>query len=275
MKENRPDVSIRAICRILRVSRSSMTMSKRSISQPAEMPLGIAKAIKEIIQQHPTFGYRRIWSILRFKMGFEVNRKRVYRIIRKNGWFCHQRRNASRPRVQGRTSIAKHPNTRWAMDVTHFPCGRDGLGHLVAVIDCFNREIIGYELSTRSRANEAERALETACINRFGTIRPMGPTPTVRSDNGLIFQSRRFREACRFYRLSQEFITPYTPEQNGVIERFFRSFKEECAWQHNFTSIDEARGRISAWIDWYNHERPHQSLGYRAPAQFEQLKLVA
>ncbi|MDR4484448.1 MAG: integrase core domain-containing protein [Nitrospirales bacterium] len=59
-------------------------------------------------------------------------------------------------------------------------------------------------------------------------------TPVLRSDNGLIFQSRRFRQACRDYRLHQEFITPYTPEQNGRIERFFRSFKEECVWQHHF-----------------------------------------
>jgi transposase InsO family protein len=50
----------------------------------------------------------------------------------------------------------------------------------------------------------------------------------LRSDNGLIFQSRRFRAACKDYRLRQEFITPYTPEQNGMIERFFRSLKEEC-----------------------------------------------
>ena len=52
--------------------------------------------------------------------------------------------------------------------------------------------------------------------------------PIVRSDNGLIFQSRRFRAACRDYRLPREFITPDTPEQNGAIERFFRSLKEEC-----------------------------------------------
>ena len=49
--------------------------------------------------------------------------------------------------------------------------------------------------------------------------------PVLRSDNGLIYQSRRFRHACRDYRLQQEFITPYTPEQDGIIERFFRSPK--------------------------------------------------
>ena len=136
------------------------------------------------------------------------------------------------------------------------------------MIDCHDREVNGFEFALRGRAKEAERALEEACLARFGTLRPLGPTPVVRSDNGLIFQSRRFRAACRDYRLRQEFITPYTPEQNGLIERFFRSLKEECVWQHNFASFGEARTAITRWIEWYNTERPHQALGYRSPRQF-------
>jgi putative transposase len=107
--------------------------------------------------------------------------------------------------------------------------------------------------------------LESACIERFGTLRPEGTTPVIRSDNGLVFQSIRFREACRDYRLSQEFITPYTPEQNGLIERFFRSLKEECTWQQNFKTFGEARRAVDNWIAWYNEGRPHQALGYKSP----------
>ena len=83
-----------------------------------------------------------------------------------------------------------------------------------------------------------------------------------------MFQSRRFREACRFYRLAQEYITPYTPEQNGLIERFFRSFKEECVWQQRFTNFTEARRTIKTWLDWYNQQRPHQALGYLSPQEY-------
>ncbi len=159
-------------------------------------------------------------------------------------------------------------NERWALDATHIDCGVDGWGHLVAVIDCYDREIVGWEFALRGRANEAERALEIACLARFGTLRPRGDVPIIRSDNGLIFQSRRFREACRFYRLQQEFITPYTPEQNGVIERWFRSLKEECVWQHQFQTFSQAQQAISAWIRWYNADRPHQALGYRSPQAY-------
>jgi putative transposase len=164
--------------------------------------------------------------------------------------------------------VASRSNERWAMDVTHIDCGRDGWGHLTAVIDCHDREIVGYEFALRGRAREAERALEEGCIRRFGTLRPSGTPPVIRSDNGLIFQSRRFRAACKDYRLEQEFITPYTPEQNGMIERFFRSLKEECVWLQNFDNFHEAWRKVRDWITWYNETRPHQSLGYLSPAEF-------
>jgi putative transposase len=188
--------------------------------------------------------------------------------------MVHQRIATPRPRVRGKVSQASKSNERWAMDITHIPCGKDGWGHLTAVIDCHDRMILGYEFSLRGRAKEAERALEEACIFRFGTLRPQGDTPVVRSDNGLVFQSRRFRSACRTYRLTQEFITPYTPEQNGMIERFFRSIKEECTWLHNFRSFDDAKRTIRSWIRWYNEERPHQSLGYLSPMEYQAQQTV-
>jgi putative transposase len=224
--------------------------------------------LQSLIQAHPTFGYRRLWALLRFQRGLHVNHKTVYRVLRAKQWLVHQRPSTPRPRARGLVSRASRSDERWAMDVTHIACGRDGWAHLAAVIDCHDRELIGYEFALRGRAKEAERAMEAACLARFGTLRPSGPTPTVRSDNGLIFQSRRFRQACRDYRLRQEFITPYTPEQNGMIERFFRSLKEECIWQHQFQTFEDARQQIRTWLAWYNHGRPHQALKYRSPAQF-------
>ena len=69
------------------------------------------------------------------------------------------------------------------------------------------------------------------------------------------------------YGLVQEFITPNTREQNGLVDRFIRSLKEECVWQHSFESIDDARASIARWIEWYNTDRPHQALGYKTPDQ--------
>lgn len=264
-----PGVSERRSCRILQVSRAALHRSARGDEAlPPRLSPTLTARLQALLTQHPTFGYRRLWALLRYREGYVVNRKAVYRILKLKGWLVHQRACTPRPRVRGWRSRAESSNARWAMDVTHIPCGADGWAHLTTVIDCHDREVIGYEFALRGRAKEAERALEAACLQRFGTLRPQGAVPIVRSDNGLIFQSRRFRAACRDYRLPQEFITPYTPEQNGVIERFFRSLKEECVWQHPFSTFAEAQQRLRSWLTWYNTGRPHQALGYQSPTQF-------
>lgn len=265
-----PDISERTACRLLQVSRSALHRLTNGKRARATLSEKLVAQLEPLIQAYPTYGYRRLWALLRFRHGQIHNRKAVYRALRLKRWLVHQRITTSRPRVQCRWSRTTESNCRWAMDVTHIPCGQDGWGHLTAVIDCHDREIIGYEFALRGRAQEAERAIEAACLTRFGTLRPVGSTPVLRSDNGLIFQSRRFRQACRDYRLGQEFITPYTPQQNGLIERFFRSLKEECVWQHHLGSFEEAQQRIIGWIRWYNEERPHQALQYRSPRQYRQ-----
>jgi len=262
-------VSERRACRVLGVNRSAKRESEGN-QRPVNVDEVLAARVHRLIQKHPTYGYRRLWALLRFGEGLAVNRKAIYRVLRLKRWLVHQRSVTPRPRVQGRRSRAAKSNERWATDVTHIDCGDDGWAHLAVVIDCHDREVIGYELGLRATAKEAERALEGACIARFGTLRPQGQTPLLRSDNGLIFQSRRFRTACRDYRLKQEYITPYTPEQNGIVERFFRSLKEECVWQHNFSDFPQARRAIVRWLDWYNGQRPHQALGYLSPQQYRQ-----
>jgi len=268
------DVSERRVCVVLGVSRSVVRQGEEVAScRSPVVDEVLAARLERLIERFPTYGYRRLWAMLRFGEGLKLNRKAVYRVLKLKGWFVSQRLATPRPRVRGRRSRAERSNERWAMDVTHIDCGHDGWAHLTAVIDCHDREIVGYELSLRARAKEAERALESACIARFGTLRPAGETPVVRSDNGLIFQSRRFRAACRDYRLDQEFITPYTPEQNGIVERFFRSLKEECVWQKPFRCFADARTAIRKWIRWYNEQRPHQALGYLSPQQFRARKV--
>ncbi len=244
MRTTCSDISERKACRVLEVSRPALHRREAVASSSPKLTADLVQQLRGLLQQYPTYGYPRLWALLRYRVGVQVNRKTVYRVLRLKRWLVHHRAWTPRPRAQRLRSRTGRSNARWAMDVTHIPCGRDGWGHLTTVIDCHDREIVGYEFALRGRAKEAERALEAACLARFGTLRPSRSTPVVRSDNGLIFQSRRFRAACRAYRLSQEFITPYTPEQNGLIERFFRSLKEECVWQHRFASFAEARRTI-------------------------------
>lgn len=67
---------------------------------------------------------------------------------------------------------------------------------------------------------------------------------------------------------------PDTPEQNELIERFFRSLKEECVWQHRFGSFEHTRKEVIRCIQWYNSERPHQRLGYMGPREFREKEAI-
>jgi putative transposase len=171
-----PGVSMRRACQVLKFPRARLRARAVIAKAPPRLDEVLAERIQHLIQLHPTFGYRRLWALLRFGEGFRVNRKAVYRVLKLKGWFVHQRVATPRPRVQGSRSRAQRSDERWAMDVTHVSCGADGWGHLTAVIDCHDREVNGFEFALRGRAKEAERALEEACLARFGTLRPPGPT---------------------------------------------------------------------------------------------------
>ena len=94
------------------------------------------------------------------------------------------------------------------------------------------------------------------------------PTPfLLRSDNGLVFTSRSFTALVRSYGLRQEFITPHSPEQNGLVERVIRTLKEQCVHRHRFESLQHASRAIGDWIHFYNHRRPHQALAMKTPAE--------
>ena len=174
-----------------------------------------------------------------------------------------------RPCVEQSVSQCERPSQRWAIDVTSCWSKQGWMG-IMAVIDCCTRQIVGYHVSSRGRTQEAEAALEMGCLEEFGLVYPgeEDARPVLRNDNGKVLTSRRFVGRCAQYGLSQEFITPYTSQQNGMVERFFRSLKEECIWLHNFEDFEHARDTIEEWVEFYNTQRPHQSLGYLSPAEF-------
>ena len=88
----------------------------------------------------------------------------------------------------------------------------------------------------------------------------------MRSDNGLVFASRSYTALVKSYGLQQEFITPYSPEQNGMVERVIRTLKDQCVHRHRFETLQHANRVIADWVGWYNHWRPHQTLKMKTPA---------
>lgn len=253
------DVSISKLCRWFEVPRRSFYY--RPTKGPPKVKAELAEPIKAMIEQEPSFGYRTVAGLL------DMNKNTVQRIFQIMGWQVRKRPIGHRPRIEALPSVAASPDERWATDLCRVWAGRDGWLTLALVMDCYTRQLLGWQLSRSGKSKTAEAALEQALIARFGTLGQVPSSFLLRSDNGLVFTSRSFTRLVRSYGLRQEFITPHCPQQNGMIERVIRTLKEQCVHRHRFESQQHASRVIADWIQFYNHRRPHQALGMKTPAE--------
>ncbi|MDC7716599.1 integrase core domain-containing protein [Vogesella sp. DC21W] len=150
--------------------------------------------------------------------------------------------------------MAAEPNQRWATDLCRIWAGKDGWCHLALVIDCCTRELLGWHLSRSGKSKTVVSALEHALISHSGCLDRVPQRVLLRS---LVFINRSYTALVKSYCLQQEFITPYTPEQNEMVERVISILKKQCAHRHRFESLAHASRVIADWIGFYNHRRPH------------------
>ena len=228
--------------------------------------------MRELVLQHPSWGYRRIWAWLVYRDGLTINKKKVARIMREQGWQVHTVVRTPRPRVEHTRSHTQAPHERWAIDATSLWCAWDGWVGVIAVIDCCTREIVGIEIARRGRAQEAQAALEQGCLAKFGLVYPRGEArPVLRSDHGKVFTSRAFVASCKQYGLEQEFITPYTPQQNGMIERFFRSLKRSASGSRTSRPSRKPRPQSKSGSDSTTTSDRTQAFGLSQPRRVRSL----
>lgn len=148
-------VSWLKLCRLLGVPRSTLYYQPHPRKRDEAVDETPAAQIKEIIEDRPAFGVRRVHIQLTKGRGLAVNRKKVRRIMRLKRWTMRQRPSGRRPRAEKRKSIADRPNESWATDLAYVPCGRDGYAVFALVIDCCTREILGWDLAPTGRAATA------------------------------------------------------------------------------------------------------------------------
>ena len=251
--------SLSQLCRWFGVPRRTVYNQPTKAAPKVDEQLAVP--IKAMIEENPSFGYRTVAYLL------GMNKNTVQRIFQVKGWQVRKRPVGMRPRIQALPSVAKGPNQRWATDLCRIWTGRYGWASLALVIDCYTRELLGWQLSRTGKASTAASALEQALIARFGTLGKVTAPFLLRSDNGLVFTSRYFTALVKSYGMQQEFITPHCPQQNGMVERVIRSLKEQCVHRHRFESLQHASRVIGDWIGFYNHQRPHQALNMKTPAE--------
>lgn len=261
-------VSMSQLCRWFEVPRPTVYYKPTKTAPKVQEQL--VQPIKSMIEENPSYGYRTVAYLL------GMNKNTVQRIFQLMGWQVRKRPVGFRLRIQARPSVASQPEERWATDLCRVWTGRDQWAHLALVIDCHTRELLGWHLSRSGRSRTAEAALEQALIARYGCLGRVAKPLLPRSDNGLVFTSRSYTALVKSYGLQQEFITPYSPEQNGMVERVIRTLKDQCVHRHRFETLQHASRVIGDWIGFYNNRRPHQALKMKTPAQtYQMFKLAA
>lgn len=265
-----PEASVRLICATLGISRSWVYAARTRPAAAADL----IPAIEAIILRHPGYGYRRVTAELR-RQGKTINPKRVLRLMREASLLCQVRRyvrtTQSRHPFRRYPNLAREqavtgPNQLWVADLTylHFP---RATGYLAVVLDGWSRKCIGWALGERLTGD-----LTTAALDRAIATRQPAPGLIHHSDQGVQYANHRYTRQLQAIGARISMTATGRPTENALVESFFSTLKREEVWIHDYQDLAEARQHLTAFIDQlYNTERLHSSLGYRPPAEYEQV----
>ncbi len=218
--------------------------------------------IKDLAYARVSYGYRRIHVLLK-REGWHVNHKRVYRLYRDEGLLMRPkkpRRHVSYKRRVERVE-AVEPNEGWSMDFMQDQLFDGRRFRLFTLVDNFTRESLAIEVDQGLGGRHVVEVLQ-----RVGEKRPL--PKTIRVDNGPEFTSKILDQWAYLNGVELDFIRPGKPTENALIESFNGRVREECLNENWFLSIEDAREKIAAWRQHYNHDRPHRALGTLSPAEF-------
>jgi transposase InsO family protein len=200
--------------------------------------------------------------------GIRVARKRVLRLMRENLLLSPHR---SRPRddtPHDRKIITEAPNLMWATDATQIITVRDGKVWLFGTIEHWNAEALGWHVSKRGDRYAAVQAVSMAVRRVFGHVSPSAARGVaLRHDHGSAFLADHFHNQIRFWGMTPSYAFVGEPETNGVIERFFRTLKEQIVHGRIYQTIDEVRDAVRDFVARYNAERLIEKNGLRSPSE--------
>jgi len=256
------DLSHAKKCDLLSVSRSSTYYKASPVSGKT---VDLLNEIREIWEKHPFYGYRRIHAVLG-REGLKINRKRVHRLMMVAGLRAiypgpktsqKGKENRKYPYLLKERTLTA-PNQVWATDITYLKVPQ-GSVYLMALIDVHSRYILSWRLSNSLSLSFCLEALGEA-------LERHGPPDILNTDQGSQFTSDDWVYSLLNWGIQPSMTGVGRCLDNIHCERFWRTLKYENAYLYGYENMKDARGKIDAFIKFYNHERPHQSLGYKVPA---------
>ena len=233
--------------------------------------------IRRLFAKHRgTYGSPRITADLRDE-GWRVSQNTVAALMHQMGLAARRRRrrkNTTRqgrgrwraPDLIGREFAADTLNRKWYGDGTEI--GTDeGKLYLDSVLDMGSRRIVGFGIAEHHDSQLAQSALQMAVAVRGGKAAVAGVI--MHTDQGSEYVARSFQEACTRLGITQSMGRAGSALDNAVIESWNSTVEFELRQLEHFATKAQARRRVAAWIEEYNHQRRHSALGMRSPIAYE------
>lgn len=233
----------------------------------------ILAAVRKVLAEFPSWGIRKVWSILRREHGLVVSRKRVWAVMSAHGLVLPKEREHHEAPPRGHVGVPE-PNRRFATDGTFVWTTLDGWVSLVPTIDCGCRSILGMVVSKAQDATTWLRSLREALRAAFGSPAKVPRGLELRTDHGAQFTSTEAKKLATTWRLEHTFAPKGRPTGNSIVERVIRTLKEELLWTRDWADADEVANAVREWMERYNRRRPHQSLGWSTPAEHRASRLA-
>jgi putative transposase len=256
-----PHISIARQCQLMAVSRSSFYYKSKPV-KPEDLEL--MRLIDEQYLKTPFYGSRSMVKHFR-RLGQEINRKRIQRLMRLMGIEAiYPKPKTSKPHPEHkiypyllRNLKIDRPNQVWTADITYVPLKR-GFMYLVAVMDWYSRKVLAWRLSNTLDADFCVAALEDA-IKRYG--RP----EIFNTDQGSQFTSQAFTKTLEDNDIKISMDGRGRFQDNIFIERLWWTVKYQYLYLHAFKDGADLRQGLRGWFRFYNQERFHQSLDDKTP----------
>jgi len=265
-------LSIERMCHLAGVSKAGFYRHLRA-EDSCDEEMQVRSEVQRItLEHHGQYGYRRVTAELR-RRGMLVNHKRVARIMREDSMIAAPWQSPAE--IQGRCEIyinlaarmkLSGLNQLWVADITHVRLKREFV-YLAVVLDRFSRRVVGWALDRTLTSR-----LPLAALKRAIDERKPGPGQVHHSDRGPQYVHAGYLRTMRKHKMVPSISRPARPGDNANCESFFRTLKREEVEAKEYKDLEDLRINISAFIEsYYNRLRLHSALGYRPPAEFEEV----
>ncbi|ENS2459620.1 IS3 family transposase, partial [Escherichia coli] len=229
--------------------------------------------IHHVIGELPTYGYRRVWALLRRQAELDgmpaINAKRVYRIMRQNALLL-ERKTAVPPSKRAHTGkvAVKESNQRWCSDGFEFRCDNGEKLRVTFALDCCDREALHWAVTTGGFNSETVQDVMLGAVERrFGNELPASPVEWL-TDNGSCYRANETRQFARMLGLEPKNTAVRSPESNGIAESFVKTIKRDYISIMPKPDGLTAAKNLAEAFEHYNEWHPHSALGYRSPREY-------